>query len=55
MPPNDPIAQAGSSLAILTDMPQPLDYLDDLVKFDDAAKLKILRDNTRELNELRPA
>jgi hypothetical protein len=36
-------------------MPQPLDYLADLVKFDDAAKQKILRDNTRELNQLRPA
>ena len=34
---------------------EPLDYLAEISKFDDAKKLRILRDNVRELNELRPA
>jgi predicted TIM-barrel fold metal-dependent hydrolase len=45
----------GSDWPHIEGMPQPLDYLADLVKFDDAAKQKILRDNTRELNALQPA
>jgi predicted TIM-barrel fold metal-dependent hydrolase len=45
----------GSDWPHIEGMPQPLDYLADLVKFDDVAKRKILRDNTRALNELRPA
>jgi hypothetical protein len=36
-------------------MPQPLDYVKELSKFDDAKKLRILRDNTRALNQLRAA
>jgi hypothetical protein len=36
-------------------MPQPLDYLKDLETFDPKTKQLILRDNTRELNQLRPA
>ena len=35
-------------------MPEPLDYVGELSKFSDEDKLKILRDNTRGLNERRP-
>jgi hypothetical protein len=35
-------------------MPQPLDYLEELSAFDAAAKRRILRENVRELNTLRP-
>jgi predicted TIM-barrel fold metal-dependent hydrolase len=45
----------GSDWPHIEGMPQPLDYLADLAKFDDAAKQRILRDNTRELNQLRPS
>ena len=45
----------GSDWPHIEGMPQPLDYLKDVVQFDDATKQKIMRDNTRKLNELRPA
>ncbi len=45
----------GSDWPHIEGMPEPLDYLGDLVKFDAPTKQLILRDNTRELNELRPA
>ncbi len=45
----------GSDWPHIEGMPAPLDYVDEISKFDDAKKLRILRDNTRELNELRPA
>jgi predicted TIM-barrel fold metal-dependent hydrolase len=45
----------GSDWPHIEGMPQPLDYLKDVAQFDDAAKQKIMRDNTRFLNELRPA
>ncbi len=45
----------GSDWPHIEGMPQPLDYLKDVAQFDDIAKQKIMRDNTRFLNELRPA
>lgn len=45
----------GSDWPHIEGMPQPLDYVAELSKFDAARKRKILRDNVRELNELRPA
>jgi hypothetical protein len=36
-------------------MPQPLDYVAELAGFDEGARRRILRENTRELAELRPA
>ena len=45
----------GSDWPHIEGMPEPLDYLAEISKFDDAKKLRILRDNVRELNELRPA
>jgi predicted TIM-barrel fold metal-dependent hydrolase len=45
----------GSDWPHIEGMPTPLDYVKELDKFDDAKKQRILRDNTRELNELRPA
>jgi predicted TIM-barrel fold metal-dependent hydrolase len=45
----------GSDWPHIEGMPQPLDYVGDLAKFDDAAKRRILRDNTLELSQLRPA
>jgi len=45
----------GSDWPHIEGMPQPLDYLKDVAQFDDATKQKIMRDNTRSLNELRPA
>jgi hypothetical protein len=36
-------------------MPEPLDYLPDVAHFDADTRRKIMRDNTRALNELRPA
>ena len=45
----------GSDWPHIEGMPEPLDYVGDLAKFDVAAKQKILRDNTRALTELRPA
>ena len=44
----------GSDWPHIEGMPQPLDYLSDLTAFDAKTKQLILRDNTRELNELRP-
>jgi predicted TIM-barrel fold metal-dependent hydrolase len=45
----------GSDWPHIEGMPQPLDYLGDLQNFDAKAKQLILRDNTRFLNEVRPA
>ncbi|MCP4904269.1 MAG: amidohydrolase family protein [bacterium] len=45
----------GSDWPHIEGMPAPLDYVKEIGRFDDAKKLRILRDNTRELNELRPA
>ena len=45
----------GSDWPHIEGMPQPLDYLADLAAFDAKTKQLILRDNTRELNQLRPA
>jgi predicted TIM-barrel fold metal-dependent hydrolase len=45
----------GSDWPHIEGMPQPLDYVAELAKFDADAKRRILRENTRELNELRPA
>jgi hypothetical protein len=36
-------------------MPRPLDYVTELKAFDDASRLRILRDNARELNRRQPA
>jgi hypothetical protein len=36
-------------------MPQPLDYVSEISKFDDQKKQRILRENVLELNERRPA
>jgi predicted TIM-barrel fold metal-dependent hydrolase len=45
----------GSDWPHIEGMPQPLDYLEELSSFDAAAKRRILRENVRELNTLRPA
>jgi len=45
----------GSDWPHIEGMPEPLDYVTELSKFDDAKKQLILRDNTRSLNERRPA
>ncbi len=45
----------GSDWPHIEGMPEPLDYVSELVKLDDAAQQLILRDNTRELTALRPA
>ncbi len=45
----------GSDWPHIEGMPTPLDYVDELSKFDDAKKRRILRENVLELNELRPA
>ena len=45
----------GSDWPHIEGMVAPLDYVAELSKFDDAKKKRILRDNVRELNELRPA
>jgi predicted TIM-barrel fold metal-dependent hydrolase len=59
---NEVVAQMGPERVIfgsdwphIEGMPQPLDYLRDLEAFDAKTKQLILRDNTRELNQLRPA
>ena len=44
----------GSDWPHIEGMPQPLDYVAELSKFDDATKRKILRENTAGLNERRP-
>jgi len=45
----------GSDWPHIEGMPQPLDYIEELSRFDDAKKRRILRENVAELNELRPA
>jgi predicted TIM-barrel fold metal-dependent hydrolase len=45
----------GSDWPHIEGMPQPLDYLAELATFDPTTKRRILRENVRELNELRPA
>jgi predicted TIM-barrel fold metal-dependent hydrolase len=45
----------GSDWPHIEGMPLPLDYAKELVGFDGAVQRRILRDNGRELNELRPA
>ena len=44
----------GSDWPHIEGMPQPLDYVAELAKFDPAAKRRILRENTAELNAPRP-
>jgi len=45
----------GSDWPHIEGMPRPLDYAAELKAFDNEAQRKILRDNARELNTLRPA
>ena len=45
----------GSDWPHIEGMPRPLDYAAELKAFDDETQRKILRDNARELNTLRPA
>ena len=45
----------GSDWPHIEGMPKPLDYVEELAKFDEGKKRRILRDNARALNELRPA
>jgi predicted TIM-barrel fold metal-dependent hydrolase len=45
----------GSDWPHIEGMPRPLDYATELKSFDDETQRKILRDNARELNTLRPA
>ena len=45
----------GSDWPHIEGLPQPLDYLAELERFDDKTVRLILRDNARELNTLRPA
>jgi predicted TIM-barrel fold metal-dependent hydrolase len=45
----------GSDWPHIEGMPEPLDYVRELKNFDDDTRRLIMRDNTRELNELRPA
>ncbi len=45
----------GSDWPHIEGMPKPLDYLSEVGGFDDATRLMILRDNTRELTTIRPA
>ena len=44
----------GSDWPHIESMPQPLDYATELKAFDEASRQRILRDNTLELNSLRP-
>jgi predicted TIM-barrel fold metal-dependent hydrolase len=44
----------GSDWPHIEGMPEPLDYVAELASFDPAAKRRILRENVRELNTLRP-
>jgi len=44
----------GSDWPHIESLPQPLDYLSELQKFDAETQRKIMRDNVRELNQLRP-
>ena len=45
----------GSDWPHIEGMPEPLDYLSELSSFDGATTDRIVRTNTRELNQLRPA
>jgi predicted TIM-barrel fold metal-dependent hydrolase len=45
----------GSDWPHIESLPQPLDYLSELQKFDAEVQRRIMRDNVRELNQLRPA
>ncbi len=45
----------GSDWPHIEGMPEPRDYVGELGGLDDAARLKVLRDNTRELTTVRPA
>jgi predicted TIM-barrel fold metal-dependent hydrolase len=45
----------GSDWPHIEGMPKPLDYLDELGDFDAGAVRRIMRENARELNALRPA
>ncbi len=45
----------GSDWPHIEGMPKPLDYAVEVKHFDDAAQQKIMRDNARALNTLRPA
>ena len=45
----------GSDWPHIEGMPEPLDYLSELAGFDAATTDRIVRTNTRELNQLRPA
>jgi predicted TIM-barrel fold metal-dependent hydrolase len=45
----------GSDWPHIEGMPRPLDYVTELKAFDDESRLRILRDNARELNQRRPA
>ncbi len=45
----------GSDWPHIEGMPEPLDYVGELGGLDDAARLLVLRDNTRELTTVRPA
>ncbi len=45
----------GSDWPHIEGMPEPLDYLAELSAFDESDTRKIMRDNTRALNERRPA
>lgn len=45
----------GSDWPHIEGMPEPLDYVAELSRFDDAKRRRILRDNALELNERRPA
>ena len=44
----------GSDWPHIEGMPKPLDYLGDLEKFNDDDIRKIMRDNSRSLNQRRP-
>ncbi|MFP6630681.1 MAG: amidohydrolase family protein [Myxococcota bacterium] len=45
----------GSDWPHIEGMPRPLDFLEELEGFDDKTTQRIVRDNTRELTQLRPA
>jgi predicted TIM-barrel fold metal-dependent hydrolase len=45
----------GSDWPHIEGMPKPLDYVVEVKHFDDDAQRRIMRDNARELNSLRPA
>ena len=45
----------GSDWPHIEGMPQPLDYVVELKELDEGVQRRVLRDNARELNQLRPA